>query len=256
MFKKSLAPLVIAAAALAPLLAVGPASAAVAPVGHLDGFSSVQSGVVKIDGWAYDGDQTSKAVDIAIYANGVGLAVLPTGQDRSDITALGQGGGHAISRFFQAPAAGRTQMCAYAIGVDAGGATDGVNTTLGCQTVFVRNGNTPVGNIDAVTVGRPGPTGISVSGWAYDPDAINAAVDVHVYVDPGTPAQTGTAFQPGTGGARGDVSAALGIGPNSGFDLTVPAGAGPHRVCVYVINLPGTPGTTKAFSCQRVTVPA
>ncbi len=256
MFKKALAPLLVAAAALAPLLSVAPAGAAVAPVGSLDSVTAPTAGVVHVEGWTYDDDVTSKAINVVVYANGVGLTVLPTGQDRNDITALGKGPGHAFSRSFQAPPPGRTTICVYALGVDPAGNADSINTTLGCQTVVLHNAGNPLGHVDSVAVGHGGPAGITVSGWAYDPDSYAAPVDVHVYVDPGTPAQTGTAFSPGTTVARPDVQAALCLGPNTGFNLTVAAGAGPHLVCVYAINIAGTPGSTKGFSCARVTVPA
>ena len=74
------------------------------------------------------------------------------------------------------------------------------------------------------------PPAIRVAGWALDYDT-NASIDVHVYVD-GQWAARATA-----NASRPDVAAAYpGMGPAHGFDVSVPAGPGPHTVCVYGIN--------------------
>ncbi len=72
--------------------------------------------------------------------------------------------------------------------------------------------------------------GMRVTGWAIDSDT-KAPIDVHVYVD----GQYVTAAR--AGGNRPDLAVAYpGMGPNHGFDITVPAGPGLRQVCVYGIN--------------------
>lgn len=98
----------------------------------------------------------------------------------------------------------------------------------------------PVGNLD---VFQAVPGGIRVAGWAFDPDT-SASIPVHVYINGvGTPITAA--------GNRPDVGATWpSVGPNHGFDVTLPAvGTGPQTVCVYGINI-ATPGQNKQFACQ------
>ena len=89
------------------------------------------------------------------------------------------------------------------------------------------------------------PGGVTVSGWAIDPDT-TAPLAMHVYVD-GARAGTLTADS-----ARGDVGGAYpGWGGAHGFSGTVPAGPGDHQVCVYAINSGGG-SANPMFGCRTV----
>lgn len=103
-------------------------------------------------------------------------------------------------------------------------------------------GGDPTGAVDSIT---RVPGGLSVSGWALDPDVVDPT-DVHVYVG-----SRGVSTRASL--SRPDVAAAHpGYGDRHGFAVTVPATAGSHDVCAYAINV-GV-GSTKPLRCQRVTV--
>jgi hypothetical protein len=89
---------------------------------------------------------------------------------------------------------------------------------------------------------------VLAAGWAIDPDT-TAATRVAVYVDAG--GRTAAA-----GLARSDLATVYPhFGANHGFELTVPANPGQHRVCGYAINTVGS-GLNQAIGCRTVVVPA
>jgi hypothetical protein len=103
----------------------------------------------------------------------------------------------------------------------------------------------PFGWVDDVT---PVSNGVSVAGWAIDPDQV-ASIPVHVYVDAVGVAITANKSRP-------DVNEVFPLfaGAQHGFSTVVPAAPGPHRVCVYAINVSGT-GSNRELSCVNVVVP-
>ena len=88
------------------------------------------------------------------------------------------------------------------------------------------------------------PGRVRVTGWALDPD-VAAPIQVHVLVS-GRMAGAGTA-----GLARPDL-ARDGVVPSIGYDLTVPATAGNHQVCVYGIDDSSGPDTL--LGCRDIRV--
>lgn len=85
---------------------------------------------------------------------------------------------------------------------------------------------------------------VTVSGWAFDPDAPDAlAVDVVV---------DGQASRVVADGSRPDVAAAFGVGPRHGFSATVPASSGRHTVCVWVRNVGA--GNDHLLGCRDLTI--
>lgn len=101
-----------------------------------------------------------------------------------------------------------------------------------------------IGHLDAV-VG--GPESVTVSGWAIDPGLDVSPTDVHIYVD-----NVGTAVTADRN--RPDVGRVFPVaGATHGFTMSVDAGAGPHSVCAYVINLAG-PGSNVLLDCRTVQV--
>jgi hypothetical protein len=104
------------------------------------------------------------------------------------------------------------------------------------------SGGSPTGALDSIS---RVPGGLSVTGWALDPDTTDA-VDVHVYVG-----RSGVSTRAAT--SRPDVGARFATyGPNHGYAVTVPAGPGSYDVCAYAINV-GV-GSTTLLRCQTVTV--
>jgi len=99
----------------------------------------------------------------------------------------------------------------------------------------------PIGNIELVA-GAPGQ--VRVAGWALDRDT-PGPISVHIYVGP-----VGTAAAADR--ERQDVAATYpGMGPNHGFDATVPVtSTGVQDVCVYGIN--AGPGGTSLLGCRSL----
>lgn len=103
----------------------------------------------------------------------------------------------------------------------------------------------PVGSIEAVTIPSTGK--LRITGWAFDPDQ-NAAATVRLVVDGATRAQQATTK------ARPDVNTANGLPstPNRGFDFTLDAAPGGHRVCLMVMDYPRS-SFDQAGPCRQVT---
>lgn len=215
------------------LLACRSISITTNPFGSIDAASG-SSGRVVLSGWAIDPD-TASPVDVHIYLDGVGAAVVRADRNRPDVGAAypGYGNGHGFAASIAASEGPHT-ACAYAINVSAGS-----NVLLGCRDVNVRQ--TPFGSVDDASRASGG---IHLSGWAIDPNT-SAAIAVHVYVD-GAGAAVVTAAS-----HRPDVGAAYpAFGPDHGFDLTVAATPSPHTVCIYAINV--GPGSNSLLGCRKV----
>lgn len=193
------------------------------PFGNVEVIGAT-TGLISVSGWAIDPD-TAAPIDVHVYIGSDGAAV-HANAERPDVGAAypAYGSMHGFS-FSKQVAPGSHGVCVYAINNGAGG-----HTPLRCATVTVPAptvdmGRAPLGNLETAV---RAPAGLSVSGWAFDPDTRDP-IDVHVYVD-----AIGTAVRADI--PRGDVEAAYRMGANHGFAATVPASMGPHRVCAYGIN--------------------
>ncbi|MEY2590142.1 MAG: hypothetical protein QOJ67_2126 [Acidimicrobiaceae bacterium] len=193
------------------------------PFGNVDAITLAPGGA-SVQGWTVDPDSSS-SIRVHVYVNG-GLAAITTAdRPRLDVGAylpgFGTAHGFAVN---VALLDGANSVCAYGINVGPGS----TNPQVGCFTVPYRA--LPVGSLDRV---RRTANGLRVQGWTIDPDTAGA-VQVHTYVD-GAIADITTASQP-----RPDVGAAFaGFGAAHGYDVVIPAGAGPHTVCTYAINVGG-----------------
>jgi hypothetical protein len=195
--------------------------------GHVDGVQP-EGNTTRVVGWALDYD-TEAPVVVQAFVNGVLAAQAVAAVPRSDVAAghPGYGAGHGFDLAVPHPGPPHA-VCVVALN----GGYGGDNVDLGCHPVALRTTGSPYGSLDAVTTGRGT---VRVGGWVLDPDRPDATA-VHVYVGGRL---AGTALANGT---RPDVGAAYPrSGPAHGFDVTVPAPAGRHEVCVYGIDLGGSP---------------
>lgn len=87
-------------------------------------------------------------------------------------------------------------------------------------------------------------SGIRVAGWTFDRDT-SASLQVAVSVD-------GVVTRVPANQPRPDVAAAHGVGVNTGFSATVPAGNGRHLVCLSAVN--AGPGSDVVLGCKWLTV--
>ncbi|OIH92201.1 MULTISPECIES: glycoside hydrolase family 6 protein [unclassified Curtobacterium] len=98
------------------------------------------------------------------------------------------------------------------------------NARLGAATPQL----SPRGSLELVA-GAGG--GVRVRGWAYDEDDPTQPVRVRATVD------GAAAGSIAADADRSDVDASAGVGRSHGFDVVVPAAAGPRRVCVTAVSI-------------------
>lgn len=203
------------------------------PFGALDAVSTTASSVT-LRGWALDRD-TRDPISVHLYVDGKHVATSTADLNRPDVDrAYGLGAAHGYN--VTAPVAtGTHQVCLWLIN-----APSGPNPQLACRTVTISNAP-PIGAFDTAT-GSAGT--LRLTGWALDPDTA-APIQVHVYVD-GRAVRSVTA-----NGNRPDVDRVYGKGAAHGYDVTVPAAAGSHQVCVYAINTPV--GVNPQLGCRTAT---
>jgi hypothetical protein len=186
--------------------------------------SAAQSGSkVVVTGWAMDPD-TSGAIRAQITADGTPVATA---------TASGSSGvhpGHMVTASVSLDNGSHT-VCVVGLNTLYGSG----NSTPSCKTVSVNM--SPFGHLDSAKRTSDG-TGVTVTGWAIDPDA-TAAVAVTATVD-GTYAGRGVA-----GLTRTDVGKTYPwAGSQHGYSFTVPADGREHNVCVTAYNTGfGAPST-------------
>ncbi|MFB9956393.1 N-acetylmuramoyl-L-alanine amidase [Cellulomonas denverensis] len=102
-----------------------------APVGALDAVTPSGGGQMRVRGWALDTD-VDTPVSVHLYLDGGIVQRVSAEQSRPDVgRARGTDGMHGFDTTVQA-AAGRHELCAYAINQPVG-----PNTRLGCMTVDV-----------------------------------------------------------------------------------------------------------------------
>lgn len=194
-------------------------------------------GGINFWGWAIDLD-TVDPISVHLYVDSVSYGVVAN-TSRPDVGALypDQGPLHGFNMTVPA-SGGFHQACVYGINVGAG-----VNTLLGCSTVYVPGGS-PTG---AITSATSAPGEIEVSGWVIDPDVVDPAT-VHIYVDSASYGFVASKPVPALANSH------PAYGPNHGFSVSVPATEGAHQVCAYGINV-GL-GANSLLGCQSVTVPS
>ncbi|GAB2465089.1 hypothetical protein [Xylanimonas ulmi] len=175
-------------------------------------------------GWAWDYDVTTP-VTVRLAVDGVAVGQAKASATVSPIPA-GAGRATVGWSLTTQTSPGTRQVCATAVD-----SPTGVTASLGCASVDVPNRG-PFGSLDVVSLSTSnGSSSLQVAGWAIDPDT-SAFVAVDVYVG-GVYAGSGVANR-----SRPDVEAAIGLGANRGFDITVPVTSGAKDVRVYFINSP------------------
>jgi hypothetical protein len=185
---------------------------------------------VVVTGWAMDPDTTA-AIKAAVTVDGHAVTTA---------TAAGSSGvhpGHMITAAISATNGNHT-ICVVGVNSLYGSG----NSAPSCKTVTV-NMN-PFGHLDSTRRTSDG-TGITVTGWAIDPDA-GAPVSVTATVD-GVYAGRAAA-----GLTRTDIGARYSwAGSLHGYSFTVPADGDEHNVCVSAANA-GSGTSSTALGCQLV----
>lgn len=222
------------------------------PAGAYDLLASPSPGTIRVAGWGFDRDAPAAPIQMHVYVGGPagqagaeGHAFVADGS-RPDVAAVhaGVGASHGLDQTFETSKRGSQSVCLYAINIGGGD-----NVALGCKSVTIGDPN-PVGAYDLLS----SPVGgqVRVAGWAFDPNAPTAAVQMHVYVggEAGQPGAEGHAFI--ANGSRPDVAKVhSGVGPDHGLDRTfATAKRGAQRVCLYAITI--GPGVNVPLGCKTV----
>jgi hypothetical protein len=204
------------------------------PTGAFDS-ANLSTGIT-VRGWALDADSTGD-IDVHAYVNGTFAGAATANTSRPDVDAVfpRNGGTHGFEMTVPAQQ-GQQNVCLYAINTGPGS-----NALIGCKTL---TGNrVPFGFLDSV---RPAPGGVTVSGWAIDPDT-TGAIEVHTYID-GIGAGSTIA-----GKSRPDLLGPFpSYGADHGYTATYPASPGMHNICTYGINLGA--GNNVLLSCRTISL--
>ena len=205
-------------------------------VGGVNNFVAVPGGV-RLIGWAVD-PGTPAPISVVIYDCFRPVATLTAADLRPDIGNLfpAQGPNHGFDAFVRLCPGERLVSVA---AVDSSG-----QGTTWIHHQMVRIIPNAHGHLDSVTAseGR-----IRAVGFVLDPDNLGPST-VDVFVDGVLAASVRADLY------RADLARDLPhMGPNHGFDVTVPASPGPHNVCVVGRNVGG--GTDLDLGCRPVAVP-
>ncbi|AXH36802.1 hypothetical protein DVJ78_16520 [Humibacter sp. BT305] len=209
-----------------------------APIGSLDVANAAREAIA-VSGWAIDPD-TKDPIDVVFYVDDRWTSSTRASGSRPDVASAYPGYGSAHGYTASVPAsAGKHTVCAY--GVNWPSSND--NTKLGCSTVTVAS-TAPFGSFDSAVRSAGG---VSVTGWAIDPDTKDP-IDVVFFVDDRWTSSTKAS------GSRTDVAAVYpAYGSAHGFSALVPASPGTHRVCAYAVNVPAS-NDNPQLGCATITV--
>ncbi|WP_375497460.1 fibronectin type III domain-containing protein [uncultured Jatrophihabitans sp.] len=198
------------------------------PVGALD-VPKVTAGKVRIRGWAFDRDAVTTPLSVVLRIDSTSITVTAD-RTRSEVAKQypGVGSSHGFDITVTLPQ-GRHTICAVADNLGYGS-----DRSLGCRTVVVNF-------IPKASLAKPAvtSTGLSLTGWAYDPDT-SKPVTTNILLD-------GRQIASITANRKGRTYS----GHN--FKLAVRARSGRHTVCAVAVNLLyGTRNSTPA--CRTVTL--
>ena len=219
-----------------------------APIGYLDSMIA-SGGKVTVTAWAIDLDTPTTPVTVRLYVDGKYHSGHKADRTRNDVARArpGTGSNHGLRATISLDRSRSHQLCAYAINTTG----TSPHTKLGCRTIGSATTTPapkppvpkppttttrPTGALDPFGA-RDG--GVTVSGWAKDPDT-TAPITVRVYVDGAW------------AGAQKAAGRRSGTGNGHGFRISVTfKGGGSHRVCAYAIDHNGRAANTK-LGCRTV----
>ena len=173
------------------------------PVLFVDTAEASGKGQLHVAGWAYDPDDTGRSVEIRISVNGE-VHTVTANKERSDVDSVHHCGSyHGFDTVFYTEQSGNVTVEVTAVDVN----DSSKSTEPETRTVTVQQNRSPILNVDDI---RAEEGRIRVAGWAYDPDDLNKAVSVHVYIG-------GEGHAILANNSRTDLDDIHHCGPNHGF---------------------------------------
>lgn len=205
------------------------------PIGYINSWTVTAQGV-RVSGWAIDPD-TANPISVRVKSANTTLARITADKYRRDLGVRYPDAGARHAFDVEIPLGpGAQKVCVVANNVSGGS-----NRTLGCSTITPPGGS-PYGVIDSW---EQTSTGVRVTGWAIDPDTVNATT---VRVKSGnTQLVRGTASVPRDDVARKYVA----FGGAHGFALDVPLAPGEQKVCLVANNI--GKGSHRTLGCATIT---
>ncbi len=197
----------------------------VLPRGSLDSVAA-NGQTIRVAGWTFDPDQPATPLQIAIHLDGKVVSTSTTGGARADVNrAYRITGNHGFGVTVPAEP-GRHTVAVFAASIAGGSGS----AQIGSRAVeVVAPAVLPIGHLDSLT---PLPGGrLRIRGWALDGDQPATAIKIAVYVDGRGVGQFPTVVQ------RADVNRVHKVSGAHGFDVTVQAAVGTHKVSVFAINV-------------------
>ena len=199
------------------------------PVAYLDKLA-MTNGKLHVKGWAFDRDAATSPLSVALRIDAGATTTLTANTSRPDVGKAypGTGTTHGFDTT-QTVAEGKHTVCVVVHNVGYGS-----DRSVPCRSIVVDF--TPKASLAAATATT---TGLTVKGWASDPDTTKA-VSTHITLD-------GRAVATVTADKKGSTH----TGHN--FSTAFPATSGKHTICAVAINLLyGTHNSTA--SCRSVTL--
>ena len=200
------------------------------PIGAID-FIQRNGTKLELRGWAFDPDQPTSKLHVAVRVDGKRLTTLVADRRRRDVARDHSAAGpyHGFYDRLAVPE-GMHHVCVVAHNVSYG-----ENLGFTCQDVSLLY--TPTAQL---TVLAPTSTGVTVSGWASDPDTTDP-IKVQISVD-------GTQVTTVTADGKDDVDH-----PGHSFTASLPLQSGTHNVCVVGVNV-GSGTKNSPPSCSKITL--
>jgi cell wall-associated NlpC family hydrolase len=199
------------------------------PIGALEHVTALKGGQLRLQGWAADPDSKANTVVHALL-DGRKVAATTTSVSRPSVTSKHHTGPTPGYDFLvPAPKSGVHTLCTVVRNIDAG-----ISRLLGCRV-------TPLGTkLNSTQAAAHSPSGVvsavhatsstmEFSGWANEPDYRGGRIVTVLYMD-GAPAKTVNSHR------ATPQQQQSGAGPRGAFDVTVPASAGAHVGCIWVVN--------------------
>lgn len=223
------------------------------PEGYVDSVKA-GNGKITVAGWAFDRDATNINLPVHVYIGGPAgtpgaeCHVITANTERKDVNNVfpGVGNYHGFYATINTSKYGNQPVYIYAInaGADVG------NPCIGSRTVSIGRVYNPEGYFDDA---KGGTQSVHVSGWAFDRDAANKCLKIHVYIGgpAGTPGAEVYAIDANV--IRNDVDKVYGLGKYHGFSSTIYTNkTGVQSVYVYAINIEG--GANVLLGAKTVTI--
>ena len=211
-------------------------SQGVDPKGYADSIEGGK-GSIAVSGWAFDKDAPNQNLRIDVYIGGkpgeqgIEIHKLTADKLRTDVDRVfGVGNYHGFKDVIRTTKIGSQTVYLYAINVGSG-----QNILIGSKTVTISLGHNPYGYVDSIEGGKGK---VSVSGWAFDGDAINRRLKVYMYIGGGADTRGAKRYKLTANKLRTDVDKVFGVGNYHGFKNTVSTTkTGKQDVYLYAINV-------------------